>query len=311
MKESNFVNVVVSTIQEKDKLHYKKISKNLKEIKLLYPEEYNELSGLLISYFKDLKVKPELVAEHYLLMINDMRLEGIKFKRTGQYSCANQQEAFEKVYSNKKIMNYYMNGLLLSQILWLHHFRMLIYFKKMLALPILQSVEKVLDIGPGHGFFSFLVLKELKALKDIEIVDISEESLSMTKSIIGDGAGKITYYRKDIYDFSSTSKYDLVILGEVLEHLDDPKQILTKLRTLLSEEGFLWITTPTNAPALDHIYLFNNKEEIVELLEESNLYIIENFGCYAEEIDEALAKRFKISYLYGALLKSDKARYDA
>lgn len=60
-------------------------------------------------------------------MINDMRVEGIYFKKHGKYSCLNQQQAYIHVYSREEVMEYYMNALLLSQILWLHHFKMLIF----------------------------------------------------------------------------------------------------------------------------------------------------------------------------------------
>lgn len=303
--KNKFIDKVLATIKEKDALHYKKVIKNVEEIQSSYPKEYESLIGLLISYFDNHQINEAQVAKHYLLMINDMRLEGIQFMKTGEYSCKNQKDAYEKVYSNKKLMNYYMNGLLLSQILWLHHFRMLIFFKETLSKPYLKSVKKILDIGPGHGFFSFLALNELKEFDNIEIVDISEQSLTMTKSIIGDGEGKIKYYQKDIFEFDSTNKYDLIILGEVLEHLDKPKLILEKLSSLLSDNGYLWITTPTNAPALDHVYLFKDKQEIIDLLKDANFNIKDSYGCYAENVSETIAKRFKVSYLYGALLNNE------
>ena len=93
-------------------------------------------------------------------------------------------------------------------------------------------------------------------------------------------------------------------MGEVLEHLDEPLLILNKLSSLLSENGYLWLTTPTNAPALDHVYLFRSRQEIIDLLEEADLQIVKDFGCFAEDVTEEMAIRFDISYLFGAFLKN-------
>ena len=100
-------------------------------------------------------------------------------------------------------------------------------------------------------------------------------------------------------------------MGEVLEHLDEPLLILNKLSSLLSENGYLWLTTPTNAPALDHVYLFRSRQEIIDLLEEADLQIVKDFGCFAEDVTEEMAIRFDISYLFGAFLKPSSTRYDS
>ena len=164
----------------------------------------------------------------------------------------------------------------------------------------LKKTNSVLDIGPGHGFFSNIVIKNFPAIEKLDIVDISLESLEMTKKIIGSGEGRINYLQKDIFEHETEEKYDLIIFGEVLEHLDEPVTVLKKLIKYLSPNGYLWLTTPTNAPAIDHIYLFRSKDEIVELLIKSGLKVTNDFGCYAEDVPEEVAVKFDISYLYGA-----------
>ena len=196
-----------------------------------------------------------------------------------------------------------MNALLLSQILWVHHFKMLMFFNNQLNEAYLKNTVNVLDIGPGHGFFSYLIMENLPSITEIDIVDISDGSLEMTKSIIGDGHGKIRYFNRDIFTYDSSNRYDLIILGEVLEHLDEPLLILGKLHDLLNDNGYLWLTTPTNAPALDHVYLFRDKEDIVQLLNAADFYVEHEFGCFAEDVPEEIAYKFDISYLYGSFLK--------
>ena len=303
--EEIFLNDVLSYIQKHDPLHYKKVKVNVSLLSKDYTKEFYMFLSLLHQFFNKQGINADKVAEQYLKMINDMRSEGVNFKREKKYSCANQYEAYLKVYSQPHIMEYYMNALLMSQVLWTHHFKMLMFFNEQLNKSMLNHVESVLDIGPGHGFFSYLVQSNIKTAKDIDIVDISDSSLAMTKSIIGDGNGKFRYYSRDIFKYESDKKYDLIILGEVLEHLDHPLDILKKLSTLLSDKGLLWLTTPTNAPALDHVYLFRSKKEITDLLTQGGLKVVREYGCYAEDVTEEMAIKFDISYLYGAFLRNN------
>lgn len=46
-------------------------------------------------------------------------------------------------------------------------------------------------------------------------------------------------------DFDMTRKYDLIMSYKVLEHQLDPRRELTKFRTCLADDGFLYISVPT------------------------------------------------------------------
>ena len=141
----------------------------------------------------------------------------------------------------------------------------------------------------------------------MDLVDISETSLLMTKKIIGYDGDKIKYFNKDIFLFDENSKYDFIVLGEILEHLDHPKEILIKLSSLLSEKGLFWITTPTNSPAIDHVYLFNNRNEVLKLVESAGLEIVDSRSFLAEDVDEATADAKKITNLVGLFCRKKQS----
>lgn len=299
-----FLSDLIQEIENKDTLHSKKIKKNLSLINQYSSSQFDELLNMIFDYFSSQKISPSLLAIDYLKMINDMRKEGIYFLKNGVYSCENQSVAYEKVYSRKDIMSYYMNALLISQILWKHHFDMFIYFRESLKKYYKNNDEiTILDVGPGHGFFSYIIKTDVPNYFKLDIVDISESSLIVTKQIIGDKNEKIFFFNEDIFNFDSPYKYDLIILGEVLEHLDNPIEILQKLSNLLSEKGVLWLTTPTNSPALDHVYLFKSKEEVVDLIKLSGFDVTDLLGCYSEDVSEEIAKKNKVTQLIGAFCK--------
>jgi len=307
-KNFYFLEELISIIEQQDKLHSKKIQGNISYIREHFPEQLDELLGLIKAYFKNLDFDSERIANDYIRMIKDMRKEGLYFYKYGKYRCENQNSANEHVYSKPDVMTYYMNALLVSQIMWKHHFNIFMYFQSHLkTLFEADSDLNILDIGPGHGFFSYLIKKEFLNYKKIDIVDISDTSLEMTKKIIGLDGDKIKYIKKDIFDYEDTNKYDFIVLGEVLEHLDEPKQILVKLSKLLKPGGLLWITTPTNAPALDHVYLFNTKEEVVTLINDSGLETVASCNYFAEDMDEETALKNKITNLVGLFCKNRQA----
>ena len=303
-----FLDDLVEEISKKDKLHSKKIIGNISFLKSRYPEELEELTGMVRNYFINLNLGSERIAGDYLKMINDMRTEGLFFYRNGKYRCANAQIAYEYVYSRPEVMSYYMNALLVSQIMWKHHFNMFMYLQSHLKTLLKNhSNISILDVGPGHGFFSYIIKKEFPDYEKIDIADISETSLEMTKKILGADGTKINYYLTDIFEYPDTNKYDLIVLGEVLEHLDEPEKILVKLSKLLKPGGLLWLTTPTNSPALDHVYLFKTKEDVLKLVADSGLTTVDSCNYFAEDMDEAAALKNKITNLVGLFCKNSKS----
>jgi hypothetical protein len=76
----------------------------------------------------------------------------------------------------------------------------------------------------------------------------------------------------------------------------------------LSDDGTLFITTPANAPAIDHIFLFKDENDIRQLIEDAGFKVASEFYRYAEDVDKATADRFKITLHYGACLKKQVPR---
>ena len=157
-----FLEELINIIEQQDKLHSKKIKGNISYIREHFPEQLDELLGLIKAYFKNLGFDSERIANDYIRMIKDMRREGLYFYKYGKYRCENQNSANEHVYSKPDVMTYYMNALLVSQIMWKHHFNIFMYFQSHLkTLFEADSDLNILDIGPGHGFFSYLIKNEV------------------------------------------------------------------------------------------------------------------------------------------------------
>jgi len=261
----DFLKEVLRIIAEQDPLHMKTLKRQVS-----LGREFNTLKEHICTYFEASGIEPRTVANDYLRMIGDMRREGGYFVLYDRYSCRNQEEAYQKVYSKPEIMRYYMNALLISQLLWKHHFNMLRYFRQTLDTIVGRSDNfRVLDVGSGHGLFSWVIQNQFPSYGGIDILDISTTSLEMTRRMIGEEG--VSYLHMDLTNVNPVNKYELIILGEILEHLDDPISMLQDASRLLSRRGMIFFTVPTNAPAIDHVYLFRDKGDVLRMVEQAGL----------------------------------------
>jgi len=117
------------------------------------------------------------------------------------------------------------------------------------------------------------------------------------------GNASVAFILSDVFLYQPPEKFDFITIGEVLEHLENPSALLQRAADLLKENGTLFITTPANAPTIDHIYLFRNAEDIRRLIRDAGLTVETEFLRYAEDVDVEIAEKYKITLLYGACLK--------
>jgi 2-polyprenyl-3-methyl-5-hydroxy-6-metoxy-1,4-benzoquinol methylase len=296
----NNLNNVLSLIESLNPVHIKKIRKNVAS----FDSEYELMAELFFKkYFKFLKNEDKSInfaIDCYLKLIADVYSETIEFHRTGKYSSTTFEEVNERVYANPNVMEYYMHGLIMSQFLWKQHYFIYKFYTKNL-IKYIDQTKKFLEIGAGHGLYLSKALDILSPTTSFDVVDISETSISIGKKFCNDD--RVDFKLQDIFNFPSDVKFDFITMGEVLEHVEQPKALLSKIRELMDESSTLFMTTPTNAPAIDHLYLFNNVEEIREFIFSTGFEIIEELAVLTEDVSEEKAKKNKVSILYGAFLK--------
>jgi len=71
-------------------------------------------------------------------------------------------------------------------------------------------------------------------------IDVIERHVEDAKNIYGLNAEAV-----DFLEFESDQKWDIIIMGDVLEHVSNPDLALAKAESLLNEDGAIWISTPT------------------------------------------------------------------
>ena len=99
---------------------------------------------------------------------------------------------------------------------------------------------KILDLGCGGGLVSEGIAK-LGA--DVTGIDFIEENIRVAKKHAKQSKLEINYIVKDFEKERLSSKYDVIIIFEVLEHLENWKSFLEKIQKNLKPKGVLIAST--------------------------------------------------------------------
>ena len=96
--------------------------------------------------------------------------------------------------------------------------------------------DKILEIGCNTGEFCWL-LKEKYNTTPLG-VDINSHAISIAREKYPD----IKFQVKDLFELEGN--YDVIYMQHVIEHLEEPKRALIKLKKHLTDKGKLIITCP-------------------------------------------------------------------
>ena len=231
-------------------------------------KEFNFIAERLAEMFEgDAEWIPSIVKSYNVLSLEFLKLQK-KLEETGRYLLSSEREAFEQVYDNKNVFGaYYLPGLLLSEVFWPNHFHMNEEFKKDF-LTKLPANASILEVGVGSGYH---LSHMLGAIENLSYVgqDISTYAIEFAKNFIQ--VKKHPEYNLDFKIGNISEKaavpndsMDAIVMGEVLEHVEDPVGVLNNLYKATKPGGWGFVTTVVFAANIDHIYMFETVEEIRE-----------------------------------------------
>jgi ribosomal protein S18 acetylase RimI-like enzyme len=102
-----------------------------------------------------------------------------------------------------------------------------------------------LELGSFKGDFT---KRLIPYFDDITCVEASDEAIKIAKQNL---EGNITYYNSLFENVELPKRYDNIVLTHVLEHIDDPVGLLSRIKNeWLSEDGKLFLVCPNaNAPS--------------------------------------------------------------
>ena len=105
---------------------------------------------------------------------------------------------------------------------------------------------KVLDIGCSNGFKTKLLFDKYSSINYIHGIDIDENAIEKAHNNFKNN-NRYFFEKKTIDELDNNNKYDIILLSYVLQHIEKPKELLTKIKSFLSDRGVLIIKVPDDS----------------------------------------------------------------
>lgn len=210
-----------------------------------WQQYYQNLHRLIVNAFDFLKLQMEL-------------------EREGHYRFKTYAEVEQYSYNNAAVSGpQYLWELYFSQVFWLVHQKIFGFFKNNF-LATGEATGSVLEVPAGTGIYlsEFLLANPTWGGVGLDIADSAVNFSAKVLATNGIPPARFSLLKQDIHTYGPEQKFDHIISGEFLEHLEDPVAVLNKLFYLMKNHGKMFITVAIWAAGIDHIYLYQNAEEV-------------------------------------------------
>ena len=107
---------------------------------------------------------------------------------------------------------------------------------------------EILDAGSGYGQYSYRMAK-LFPKASIYSVDVKTEQIEDCNQFFAQQglSDRVKFDFADLTKFTSDQKFDLILSVDVMEHIVEDRAVLKNFYNVLSDDGLLLITTPSDA----------------------------------------------------------------
>lgn len=115
---------------------------------------------------------------------------------------------------------------------------LLTWYPKRIA-HVVKDPRSVLDLGLGHGFATEIFSD--RCARHV-VLEGSPAVIQNFKLTFPDNRSEVieTYFE----EFETEERFDLIVMGFILEHVDDPLLILNRFRKFLTPTGKLFVAVP-------------------------------------------------------------------
>jgi 2-polyprenyl-3-methyl-5-hydroxy-6-metoxy-1,4-benzoquinol methylase len=218
-------------------------------------------------------------AKGYALFAIDHLRRQRQFERDRRYAVKSYDEAAAQVYLDEAYMRMrYLPGMLIAHFVWLHEYHHMRFFDSAFVSQLQLRADPVFaEVGVGSGVYSRRVLQQVPSARGTGY-DISPSSKAFAEDHMR-AFGLEDRYEGVLADAMADpmQPVEWLICIEVLEHLEDPTAWLRRLRETVIPGGRAFITAALNAAQLDHIYLYESSEDVIQHLEAAGFAVEQGF----------------------------------
>lgn len=118
-----------------------------------------------------------------------------------------------------------------------------------------DSRSKTLDIGCNSGFLSKIIFD--LGMPNVLGIDLSDEYIENAN--LNFAQEGLLFRKEDATKLSFTNKFNLILCTEVIEHTDNPKEVINAISRLLTDDGIAIISLP-NFISLNYLITYFGKK---------------------------------------------------
>jgi SAM-dependent methyltransferase len=150
-----------------------------------------------------------------------------------------------------------------------------------------KAFLKMYDAGSGFGQYSYFILKNW-AKAEVLALDLDDTYRQVLLDFLKKRLyNSIDYVIADLVEYKPIEKYDLILSVDVLEHIENDVQVLKHFHDILTSDGKLIISTPSDkdkAAAFvdEHVRAGYSRAEIKSKLNKAGFKIAELEFAYGK-----------------------------
>ena len=144
------------------------------------------------------------------------------------------------------------------------------------------SGDQYLEIGIGSGE---MLAAAMEMGYEVDAVEICKEDCEKVSAVLG-----IDITWCDFMKYTTEKTYDVIVMGDVIEHVSEPIVALKKATSLLNKGGVLWLSTPNFNSGFSRLKKFtdpmwNQKNHFTYFSYETLLPFLEEMGLEVKRYD--------------------------
>lgn len=191
------------------------------------------------------------------------------------------------------------------------------YSQRIINTMQIANVKSCMSLGIGHKIVSKRIIDEMvPSLDKYILIEGSREIIDKFKNEVV-LPSNVFIFNSFFEEFNSKEKFDVIEMGFILEHVDDPLFILKKFKRLLKPHGLIFLAVPNamslhrligyEAGLLDNLYSLSKHdlelghrryfamESFIKLIKSSGLKIKNTEGIFLKPFSTSQLKSLDLS----------------
>ncbi len=262
--------------------HHPRNLRGVREARQVDPARFDHIADRFLGWAEAARGADALsaCANAFVRFSDEVVYAQARYEARGRYEHSSFEHCNAHVYGDRQVMDDYLWGVFLTNFCWAHHMQISAFFEDRFLASMPES-PAIVEIAPGHGGWGVWALHN-RPDATLQGFDISPSSIAIASSIARAAgvADRATYTERNALDLASMpeSCADAVICSFLIEHLEQPEQLMAVIGRLLKPGGTAFITGALTAAQVDHIYEFRRESELVVMAEQHHLRVRETLS---------------------------------